>query len=198
MVGEPALKRCPWCENVSDDYRRYHDEEWGTPVHDDRTQFEFLMLEGAQAGLSWSTVLHKRDAYREAFAGFDVEQVSRFSARKIESLLKNPGIIRNRLKVQAAVTNARAFLEVQEEFGSFDTYIWQFVDGSPIQNKWRKQADVPATSFVSDQLSKDMKRRRFKFAGTTIMYAHLQATGLINDHLVGCYRYLECARMSKS
>ncbi|MEE9135856.1 MAG: DNA-3-methyladenine glycosylase I [Gammaproteobacteria bacterium] len=198
MVGEPALKRCPWCENVSDDYRRYHDEEWGTPVHDDRTQFEFLMLEGAQAGLSWSTVLHKRDAYREAFAGFDVEQVSRFSARKIESLLKNPGIIRNRLKVQAAVTNARAFLEVQEEFGSFDTYIWQFVDGSPIQNKWRKQADVPATSFVSDQLSKDMKRRGFKFAGTTIMYAHLQATGLINDHLVGCYRYLECVRMSKS
>ena len=198
MFGEAELKRCPWCENVIDAYRRYHDEEWGTPVHDDRRQFEFLMLEGAQAGLSWSTVLHKRDGYREAFAGFDVEKVSRFGARKIESLLKNPGIIRNRLKVQAAVTNAHAFLEVQDEAGSFDAYIWQFVDGSPIQNKWRRQADVPATSSVSDQLSKDMKRRGFKFVGSTILYAHLQATGLINDHLVDCYRYSECASMSES
>ncbi len=192
------MKRCPWCKDVSDDYCRYHDEEWGVPVHDDRTQFEFLILEGAQAGLSWSTVLHKRDAYRKAFAGFDVEKVSRFGARKIESLLNNPGIIRNRLKVQAAVSNARAFLNVRDEFGSFDSYIWQFVDGSPVRNRWRRQADVPATSSVSDKLSMDMKRRGFKFAGSTIMYAHLQATGLINDHLVGCYRHVECARMSTS
>ncbi len=192
------MKRCPWCENVSDDYRRYHDEEWGVPVHDDRRQFEFLILEGAQAGLSWSTVLHKREGYRKAFAGFDVEQVSRFGARKIEGLLKDPGIIRNRLKVRAAVTNARAFLEVQDEVGSFDAYIWKFVDGSPIQNRWHRQADVPATSSVSDRLSKDMKQRGFKFVGSTIMYAHLQATGLINDHLVDCFRYLECARMPDS
>ena len=198
MLEKPVLNRCPWCEDVSDDYRRYHDEEWGVPAHDDRIQFEFLTLESAQAGLSWSTVLHKRDAYRTAFAGFDVEKVSRFGTRKIESLLNNSGIIRNRLKVRAAVTNARAFLEVQEEFGSFDTYIWQFVDGFPIQNRWRKQANVPATSIVSDRLSRDMKRRGFKFAGSTIMYAHLQATGLINDHLVGCYRHIECARMPDS
>jgi len=191
-------QRCPWSEGVSDAYLRYHDEEWGVPVHDDRLQFEFLVLEGAQAGLSWSTVLHKRDAYREAFEGFDPARISRYGERKLETLLGNPGIIRNRLKIRSAVTNAHAFLKVQDEFGSFDAYIWGFVGGSPIQNRWRTQAAVPATSEVSDELSRDLKKRGFKFVGSTIIYAHMQATGLVNDHITGCFRHSECAAAGRT
>jgi len=184
--------RCPWSEGVSPAYRDYHDTEWGVPVHDDRKQFEFLTLEGAQAGLSWSTVLHRRAGYRRAFADFDPHRVARFTPARIEKLLLDPGIIRNRLKVAAAVSNARAFLELQDEFGSFDHYIWGFVDGRPVVNRWRSQSEVPATSPISDALSKDMKKRGFRFVGSTILYAHLQATGLINDHLLGCFRHGEC------
>ena len=198
MPDKSVKKRCPWSEDVSPAYREYHDREWGVPVHDDRRQFEFLILEGAQAGLSWATVLHKRDGYRKAFANFDPEKVCRFGARKIESLLGNPAIIRNRRKIEASVGNARAFLEVQENFGSFDQYIWNFVDGRPLQNKWRKQSDVPATSPISDELSKDLKKRGFKFVGSTIIYAHMQATGLVNDHLVSCYRHAPCRALGNS
>lgn len=193
MTAKKQKTRCPWCLGVSDAYQAYHDEEWGVPAHDDRTQFEFLTLEAAQAGLSWSTVLHKREGYRKAFAGFDAEKVSRFSERKIETLCNNAAIIRNRLKIKSAVSNAKAFLEIQNEYGSFDAYIWGFVDGQAVQNRWRRNADVPATSKVSDALSKDLKQRGFKFVGSTIIYAHMQATGLVNDHLVDCYRYAECA-----
>ena len=177
---------------MSDDYLRYHDEEWGVPVRDDQRQFEFLILEGAQAGLSWSTVLHKRAGYRKAFADFDVLKVSRFRPASIEKLLLNPGIIRNRLKIESAGSNARAFLEVQAEFGSFCDYIWGFVDGRPIQNRWRSQKEVPATSKESDALSKDLKKRGFRFVGSTIIYAHMQATGMVNDHVRSCYRHAEC------
>jgi DNA-3-methyladenine glycosylase I len=187
-----AGKRCPWSEGVSPAYLEYHDTEWGVPVHDDRKQFEFLILEGAQAGLSWSTILHRRAGYRRAFADFDPQKVARLTPARIEKLLLDPGIIRNRLKVSAAVGNARAFLEVQAAFGSFDRYIWGFVDGRPVVNRWRRQSEVPATSAVSDALSKDMKKRGFRFVGSTILYAHLQATGLINDHLLGCFRHREC------
>ena len=190
-----ALTRCRWAEGVSLEYIRYHDEEWGVPVHDDRTQFEFLILEGAQAGLSWSTILNKRDGYRKAFAGFEPEKVARFTKKRVEKLLQDPSIVRNRLKVESAVTNAKAFLAVQEEFGSFCDYIWGFVDGSPIQNRFRKDGDVPATSPESDALSKDLKKRGFKFVGSTIVYAHMQATGLVNDHVTGCFRYKTCAGM---
>lgn len=189
-----SLERCPWSLGVSDAYLEYHDTEWGVPVRDDRKHFEFLMLEGAQAGLSWSTVLHKRDAYRRAFAGFDPEKVARFNARSVERLLQDPGIIRNRLKIESAVANARRFLEVQAEFGSFDSYIWRFVDGRPKVNRRRRQKDVPARSPESDALSKDLKARGFKFVGTTIIYAHMQAIGLVNDHLVTCFRYAEVKR----
>jgi DNA-3-methyladenine glycosylase I len=189
------VKRCRWAEGVNLGYIRYHDEEWGVPAHDDRTQFEFLILEGAQAGLSWSTILNKREGYRKAFAGFDPEKVARFTKRRIETLLQEPSIVRNRLKVESAVNNAKAFLAVQEEFGSFCDYIWDFVDGSPIQNKFTKDADVPATSPESDALSKDLKERGFKFVGSTIVYAHMQATGLVNDHVTACFRYKVCARM---
>ncbi len=187
-----SLNRCPWSQGVSDEYEHYHDHEWGVPVHDDGRHFEFLILEGAQAGLSWSTVLHKRPAYRKAFAGFDPARVSRFSRLSVERLLQNPGIIRNRLKIQAAITNAQRFLKVQDEFGSFNDYIWRFVDGRPIVNRWRKPKDVPATSAASDALSKDLKLRGFKFVGSIIIYAHMQAIGLVNDHLVDCYRYKKC------
>jgi DNA-3-methyladenine glycosylase I len=190
-----AVKRCRWAEGVNLGYIRYHDEEWGVPAHDDRTQFECLILEGAQAGLSWSTILNKREGYRKAFAGFDPEKVARFTKRRIETLLQEPSIVRNRLKVESAVNNAKAFLAVQEEFGSFCDYIWDFVDGSPIQNKFTKDADVPATSPESDALSKDLKERGFKFVGSTIVYAHMQATGLVNDHVTACFRYKVCARM---
>jgi len=192
-----AIRRCKWAEGVSLDYIEYHDREWGVPVIDDSVQFEFLILEGAQAGLSWSTILNKRDGYRKAFADFDPVKVARFTAKRVEKLLQNPGIVRNRLKVQSAVTNARAFLAVQEEFGSFSDYIWEFVGGKPIQNCFRKDGDIPATSPESDALSKDLKKRGFKFVGSTIMYAHMQATGLVNDHVSSCFRYKPCAAMAR-
>ena len=192
-----TVKRCKWAEGVSLDYIAYHDEEWGVPVRDDRVQFEFLILEGAQAGLSWSTILNKRAGYRKAFADFDPQKVARFTDKRVEKLLQDPGIVRNRLKVQSAVTNARAFLAVQEQFGSFSDYIWGFVDGEPIQNRFRRDSDVPATSTASDALSKDLKKRGFKFVGSTIVYAHMQATGLVNDHVVGCFRYKPCQRLAK-
>ena len=191
------ITRCKWAEGVSLNYIEYHDTEWGVPVRDDEVQFEFLLLEGAQAGLSWSTVLNKREGYRKAFADFDVQKVARFTKKRIESLLGNPAIVRNRLKVESAVTNAQAFIEVQEEFGSFSKYIWGFVDGEPIQNRFRKDSDVPATSPESDALSKDLKKRGFRFVGSTIMYAHMQATGLVNDHVLGCFRYRPCAQLAK-
>jgi DNA-3-methyladenine glycosylase I len=197
MALKKTPKVCPWCEGVSDAYREYHDNEWGVPLHDDHGQFEFLILEGAQAGLSWSTVLHKRDGYRKAFAGFDPDKVSRFSQRKIDALIANPAIIRNRLKIHSAVTNARAFLEVREQYGSFDDYIWSFVDGNPVQNRWRSQSDVPATSKASDALSKDLKKKGFKFVGSTIIYAHMQATGMVNDHIVSCHRHAECRALGQ-
>ncbi len=180
--------RCGWCSS-SEEYIRYHDEEWGVPVHDDRVHFEFLILEGAQAGLSWLTILRKRQGYREAFADFDPVAVARFTDRHVEKLLLNPGIVRNRLKIQSAINNARRFLEIQEEFGSFDRYIWSFVGGQPIVNQWRSLGNIPATSRESDALSKDLIRRGFKFVGSTVMYAHMQACGLVNDHLVDCWRY---------
>lgn len=191
------INRCKWAEGVSLDYIEYHDREWGVPVHDDKVQFEFLILEGAQAGLSWSTILNKREGYRQAFAGYDVEKVARFTDKRVEKLLTNPAIVRNRLKVNSAVTNAKAFIKVQEEFGSFSKYIWGFVNGKPIQNKFHKDSDIPATSPQSDDLSKDLKKRGFKFVGSTIIYAHMQATGLVNDHVVGCFRYKPCAAMAR-
>jgi DNA-3-methyladenine glycosylase I len=191
-----SRQRCPWCEGVSEAYREYHDGEWGVPLRDDGGQFEFLLLEGAQAGLSWATVLHKRAGYREAYAGFDPQRLARFTARDVARLMRNPAIIRNRLKIEAAVTNARAFLALQEALGSFSDYIWGFVDGRPVQNRWRRPRDVPVTTPVSDALAKDLKRRGFRFVGSTIMYAHMQATGLVNDHLVSCYRHAECAALA--
>lgn len=185
------MHRCPWLDLDKADYVAYHDVEWGVPVHDDQRQFEFLTLESAQAGLSWYTVLRKRENYRKYFAEFDPEQVARFSEAHIEDLLQNPGIIRNRLKVKAAVHNARCFLDVQSEFGSFDSYIWGFVDGRAIVNELYTAEDYPATSSVSDALSKDLKGRGFKFVGSTIIYAHMQAAGLINDHVVDCFRRRE-------
>jgi DNA-3-methyladenine glycosylase I len=184
--------RCPWSEGVSDAYLAYHDTEWGVPIRDDRRQFEFLVLESAQAGLSWRTILQRREGYRRAFADFDPASVSRFNARRVEALLKDPGIIRNRQKVEATVANARAFLKVQEDCGSFSAYIWGFVDGTPVRNKWRIHTQVPAASAASDALAKDMKKRGFRFVGSTTLYAHMQATGLVNDHLVGCFRHREC------
>ena len=187
-----SVKRCTWAEGGAPNYLDYHDREWGVPVRDDRGQFEFLILEGAQAGLSWSTVLNKRDGYRKLFAGFDPDKVARFSDKRIERMLEDPAIIRNRLKVQSAVINARAFLEVRAEFGSFSDYIWRFVDGKPVQNSFRKDSEVPATSPISDAISKDLRQRGFKFVGSTIIYAHMQATGMVNDHLTSCFRYEEC------
>ncbi|HET6527795.1 MAG TPA: DNA-3-methyladenine glycosylase I [Balneolaceae bacterium] len=186
-----ALKRCPWCENTFDQYVRYHDEEWGVPVYDDQKQFEFLTLESAQAGLSWSTILKRREGYRNAFAEFKPEKVAYFDEQKIQELLQNPAIIRNELKIRSAVNNAQRFIEIQDEFGSFADYIWSFVDGKPVQNEWTENDEVPATTELSDRLAKDLKKRGFKFVGSTIMYAHLQATGLINDHLISCFRHQE-------
>ena len=186
--------RCPWCLKF-EQYIQYHDNEWGVPVHDDRTHFEFLILEGAQAGLSWSTILKKREGYRKNFAEFDPEKVARFTEKRLEKILQDPGIIRNKLKVNATVNNAKRFLEVQKEFGSFDTYIWGFVKGNPIVNKWKTLKQIPPTSKESDALSKDLIKRGFKFVGTTVMYAHMQACGLINDHLVDCFRYNETIKM---
>lgn len=186
------LIRCGWAGQDNQAYLDYHDKEWGVPVWDDRTQFEFLILEGAQAGLSWSTILNKREGYRKHFADFDPEKVARFNEARLAKILLDPGVVRNRLKVQSAVTNARAFLKVQEEFDGFGNYIWRFVGGAPIQNRFRSMAEVPATSRESDALSKDLKKRGFKFVGSTIVYAHMQATGLVNDHLVSCFRHEEC------
>ena len=180
--------RCPWVDLTKPDYVEYHDKEWGVPVHDDRTIFEFLTLEAAQAGLSWYTVLRKRQSYRQAFADFDPEKVARYGKKQIEALLSNPGIIRNRLKINAAVINAGKFLQVQAEFGSFDKYIWRFVDGKPIVNRLKSLKNYPATSRESDALSKDLKQRGFKFVGSTIVYAHMQATGMVDDHVTSCFR----------
>ena len=188
------IYRCPWCLKF-DQYITYHDEEWGVPVHDDLVHFEFLILEGAQAGLSWSTILKKREGYRKAFAGFDPEKVARFSDSKIEKLLLDPTIVRNRLKVKAAVNNARCFLDVQKEFGGFDRYIWTFVKGTPIVNEWKTLNQIAPTTKESDALSKDLIRRGFKFVGSTVIYAHMQACGLVNDHLVDCFRYKATYRL---
>jgi len=182
------VKRCSW---AGDDpaMRAYHDTEWGVPLHDDRQLFEFLILEGAQAGLSWSTVLNKRAAYRRAFHDFDIARVARMTDKALEKLMDDPGIIRNRLKIYSARNNARAALQVIDEFGSLDTYFWSFVGGKPVRNAWKGRSNVPATSEISDRLSKDMKKRGFNFVGSTIMYAHMQATGMVNDHFVDCFRY---------
>jgi DNA-3-methyladenine glycosylase I len=191
MPDDLARKRCAWV-NLDDHLMlAYHDREWGVPVHDDRKHFEFLILEGAQAGLSWSTVLKKREAYRKAFDHFDPVKVARFTAARIEKLLQDPGIIRNRLKIESTVRNAKAFLKVQQEFGTFDTYCWRFVDGKPKVNKLTSMQQIPATSPESDAFSKDLKQRGFNFVGSTIIYAHMQAIGMVNDHLVDCFRYRE-------
>jgi DNA-3-methyladenine glycosylase I len=182
-----TLTRCPW--PVDELYQKYHDTEWGVPLHDDRALFEFLILEGAQAGLSWRTVLNKRENYRAGFDQFDPAKVARYTAARTNKLLANPGLIRNRLKIASAVRNARAFLAVQEEFGSFDRYIWRFVDGRPIINHHRSMKEVPARTRESDAMSKDLKQRGFNFIGSTICYAHMQATGMVNDHLVNCFRH---------
>lgn len=184
--GERNMPRCVWAGSQPH-MRRYHDREWGKPVHDDRRLFEMLLLEGAQAGLSWETVLRRREGYRRAFAGFDPVKVATFGRDKQAALLRDVGIIRNRLKIEAAVSNARAFLAVQNEFGSFDRYVWQFVEGAPIVNGWKRSLDVPATSAESDRLSKDLKKRGFRFVGSTIMYAFMQAVGMVNDHTVDCF-----------
>jgi DNA-3-methyladenine glycosylase I len=182
--------RCPWCE-INELEVAYHDQEWGIPVHDDRRWFEFLILEGAQAGLSWDTILKKRENYRRAFARFDPGKVARFGRKERAALMQNPGIVRNRLKIESAVTNAAAFLAVQREFGSFDRYIWQFVGGQPRRNQWRSHKQVPASTPASDAMSKGLKKRGFRFVGSTICYAFMQATGMVNDHLVSCFRYRE-------
>jgi len=191
------VTRCKWAEGVSLNYIEYHDTEWGVPVFDDRVQFEFLILEGAQAGLSWSTILNKREGYRKLFAEFDPEKVARFSSKRIEKILRDPAVVRNRLKVESTITNAKAFLAVQQEFGSFNKYIWSFVDGKPVQTRLVNDGDVPATTVISDAMSKDLKKRGFKFVGSTIMYAHMQATGLVNDHVVGCFRHKPCVALAK-
>ena len=188
-------KRCTWC---GDDplYVKYHDEEWGVPVKDDKTLFEFVMLEGAQAGLAWITVLRKREGYRALFDDFDAQKIARYTDKKLEKLLLDPRIIRNRLKVFGARKNARAFLQIQEEKGSFSDYMWDFVDGKPIQNTFKSLSELPATSPLSDKISKDMKKRGFTFVGSTIMYAHMQASGMVNDHTKECFRQKECKRLA--
>ncbi|UCD48799.1 MAG: DNA-3-methyladenine glycosylase I [Phycisphaerales bacterium] len=183
-------QRCQWCQG-HEIYLAYHDEEWGVPVHDDRTLFEMVVLDGAQAGLSWLTILKKRDNYRAAFDNFDPQKVAKYSPKKIEQLLRNPGIVRNRLKVESAVHNARAFLEIQAELGSFDAFLWRHVDGAPIQNAWTSVAQIPTRTKESDALSKDLKRRGFNFVGSTICYAFMQAAGLVNDHVVDCFRHAQ-------
>ena len=189
------VKRCAW---PGDDpvYQRYHDREWGVPLHDDRKLFEFLVLEGAQAGLSWITILKKRPNYRRAFDKFDFKKVARYREAKIRELLNDAGIVRNRLKIRSAVQNARAFIEVRKEFGTFDNYIWDFVDGKPIQNRWKSMKELPAKTELSDLISKDLKKRGFSFVGSTIVYSHMQATGMVNDHMVGCFRHREVKKLS--
>jgi DNA-3-methyladenine glycosylase I len=185
-----SIKKCSWALN-SPHEEQYHDVEWGVPVHDERLLFEFLVLEGAQAGLSWSTILKKREGYRATFDNFDAEKVARYDSKKIDNLLANPDIIRNKLKIMAAITNARAFLDIQQHFGSFDHYIWQFVDYSPIHNTWKSHAELPASTRLSEIISNDLKKRGFKFVGPTICYAHMQATGMVNDHTIDCFRHEE-------
>jgi len=194
IPSEPC--RCAWAGS-DPIYIEYHDREWGVPVYDDRLLFEFLILEGAQAGLSWITILRKRNNYREAFAGFDPERVARFGEADVTSLLANPGIVRNRLKVGSAVSNARAFLAVRDEFGSFSDYMWRFVDGVPIQNKWRNIREIPANTPVSDTMSRDLKKRGFRFVGSTICYSHMQAVGMVNDHTTDCFRWRELSGRRK-
>lgn len=189
-MDENGRERCSW-PGAEPIYVDYHDKEWGVPVHDDRLLFEFLVLEGAQAGLSWLTILKKREGYRKAFSGFDPKQVARFTPADVDRLLVDSGIVRNRLKVESAVTNAQAFLRVQEEFGSFDEYVWRFVDGETIQNRWKSLAELPAKTAEAERLSVDLKGRGFRFVGPTIVYAHMQATGMVNDHVVGCFRWAE-------
>ena len=191
MIDKP---RCAWC-GTEPFYVAYHDTEWGVPLHDERGLFEFLILEGAQAGLSWSTILKKREGYRRAFDGFDAEKVARYTETDVARLLADPGIVRNRLKVAAAIGNARATWKVREEFGGLDAYFWRFVDGRPIVNAWRDLSQIPARTPLSDAISKDMQKRGFKFVGSTIVYAHMQATGMVNDHLVECFRHAELARL---
>ncbi len=188
-----SSSRCPWADK-DPLYIRYHDEEWGVPIYDDRLLFEFLILEGAQAGLSWLTILKKRENYRQAFDHFEVEKIARYDAKKINSLLQNPGIVRNRLKIESTVQNARAFIKLLEEFKSFSDYQWQFVEGQPIQNGYKSLKEVPAKTSISDAFSKDLKKRGFNFVGSTILYAHMQAVGMVNDHLVSCFRHGEVKR----
>ncbi|MBI6875533.1 DNA-3-methyladenine glycosylase I [Clostridium aciditolerans] len=183
-----VLERCPWCGN-DPLYIKYHDEEWGVPVHDERKHFEFLVLESAQAGLSWITILRKRENYRSAYDNFDPVKVANYSEEKINELLQNNGIVRNRRKIEASINNAKMFLNIQKEFGSFDNYIWKFVNYRPVINSWKSISDVPATSALSDEVSKDLKKRGFKFLGSIIIYSHLQATGIINDHIINCFRH---------
>jgi DNA-3-methyladenine glycosylase I len=196
-VAKQTLTRCPWASTTKDFYIAYHDDEWGVPVHDDRVFFEFLILEGAQAGLSWETILRKRDAYREAYDQFDPALVAKYNAKRVEKLLANPGIVRNKLKIAASIQNAKAFLAVQEEFGSFDAYVWRFVNGAPLQNERKAQGGVPARTAESDALSKDLLKRGFKFVGTTIIYAFMQATGLVNDHVVTCFRHAPLKKLGE-
>jgi len=195
-VPVASRKRCAW-SGTDPLYVAYHDEEWGVPVHDDRVLFEFLVLEGAQAGLSWSTILRKRDAYRRAFDRFDPRKVARYDKRKLAALLADASIVRNRAKIESAIKNAKAFLEVQAEFGSFDAYQWRFVEGRPIQNRRRAIGDIPASTAESDAMSKDLKSRGFTFVGSTIVYAHMQAVGMVNDHLVDCFRHQEVAKLGR-
>lgn len=193
-LEQTPYSRCQWC--VGDDlYQHYHDTEWGVPCREDNQLFEFLVLESAQAGLAWITILRKRENYRRAFANFEPEKVARFNRRSIERLMNDAGIVRNRMKIESAINNARRFLVVQEEFGSFANYIWAFVDGEPIQNRWRNEDQVPATTALSDNISKDMKQRGFRFFGSTICYAHMQATGMVNDHRIDCFRHRQCQQL---
>ena len=194
-MTERRINRCTWVGRDNPLMLEYHDCEWGVPAHDDRKHFEFLVLEAAQAGLSWSIVLKKREGYRRAFSQFDPRKVARYTQTRIQKLTADPSIIRNRLKIEAAVRNARAFLAIQDEFGSFDAYCWQFVDGRPRRNRWKAMKEIPATSRESDAFSKDLKRRGFSFVGSTIIYAHMQAVGMVNDHLVGCFRYRDTRRL---
>ena len=195
MSAQPT--RCPWALSGNDLYVAYHDNEWGVPVHDDRVQFEFLILEGAQAGLSWSTILNKREGYREAFAGFDAERIARFGKRDVARLMKNPGIVRNRLKIEAAIQNARATLSVIAEEGSLSTFLWSFVNHVPRQNAWTALTELPARTEQSDRMSRELKARGFKFVGSTICYSLMQSVGMVNDHLVGCYRYAKVKALAE-
>ena len=195
-MSEDERVRCPWCEG-DELYRRYHDEEWGVPVHDDRRHFEFLVLESAQAGLSWSTILKKRGNYRKAYRGFDPETVAAFGPGDVRRLLGDSGIVRNRLKIESSINNAKRYLEIQKEFGSFDAYLWGFVGGAPVVNRRETLEEIPAATELSERVSRDLKKRGFRFVGSTILYAHLQAVGVVNDHLVSCFRYGELTRGSQ-